>query len=114
MLPLIATRPAVTPQTLRTAERGLEILCAAGFPVGHALSALNALTLFVIAHATAEVYISPLNAAEAPGSVDYVAELDPAEFPLLVQAAGTSEGTDDSARFDFAIEALITGYAATL
>ncbi|WP_327142043.1 TetR/AcrR family transcriptional regulator C-terminal domain-containing protein [Nocardia sp. NBC_01327] len=114
VLPLIATRPAVTPQTLRTAERGLEILCAAGFPVGSALSALNALTLFVIAHATAEVDIAPVNAAEAPGSADYIAELDPEQFPLLVRAAHTAEGTDDGARFDFAIEALITGYAATL
>ncbi|WP_405134815.1 TetR/AcrR family transcriptional regulator C-terminal domain-containing protein [Nocardia sp. NBC_01388] len=85
----------------------------AGFPVGRALSALNALTLFVIAHATAEVDISPVNAAEAPGSGEY-AELDPAEFPLLVQAARTAQGTDDGARFDFAVEALITGYAATL
>ena len=41
---LVATRPAVTPETLRAAERGLALLCAAGFPVGRALDTLNALT----------------------------------------------------------------------
>jgi tetracycline repressor-like protein len=45
----------VTPETLRAAERGLTLLVGAGFPVGRALDALNALTLFVVAHAASEV-----------------------------------------------------------
>jgi AcrR family transcriptional regulator len=106
---LVATRPAVTPETLRAAERGLTLLCAAGFPVGRALDALNALTLFVVAHAASEVATAAVNAAAAAGSQDYVAGLDEREFPLLSAAARTSAGTDDSARFEFAIATFIRG-----
>jgi AcrR family transcriptional regulator len=104
---LVATRPAVTPETLRAAERGLALLCGAGFPVGRALDTLNALTLFVVAHAASEVS----TAAAADGSQDYVAGLDEREFPLLAAAARGSEGTDDGARFEFAVAALIRGVA---
>jgi len=104
---LVATRPAVTPETLRAAERGLTLLCGAGFPVGRALNTLNALTLFVIAHAASEVSTVAVNAAA--GSQDYVASLDEREFPLLSTAARTSAGTDDSTRFEFAIATFIRG-----
>jgi AcrR family transcriptional regulator len=106
---LVATRPAVTPQTLRAAERGLALLCGAGFPLGQALDTLNALTLFAVAHAASEVSTAAVNAAAAAGSQDYVAGLDEDEFPLLTAAARTSAGTDDDARFEFAIATFIRG-----
>jgi AcrR family transcriptional regulator len=109
--PLVATRPAVTPATLRAAERGLALLCAAGFPVGRALDTINALTLLVVAHAASEIATAPVNAAAAAGSQDYVAGLDEREFPLLTAAARASAGTDDGARFEFAIAALVRGAA---
>ena len=62
---LVATRPAVTPETLRAAERGLALLCDAGFPVGRALDTLNALTLFTVAHAASEVSTAAVNSAAA-------------------------------------------------
>ena len=107
----MATRPAVTPETLRAAERGLTLLCGAGFPVGQALDTLNALTLFTVAHAASEVSTAAVNAARRAGSQDYVAGLDEREFPLLTDAARSSAGTDDSARFEFAIAAFIRGVA---
>jgi DNA-binding SARP family transcriptional activator len=106
---LVAIRPAVTPETLRTAERGLTLLCAAGFPVGQALDTLNALTLFVVAHAASEVSTAAVNSAAAAGSQDYVASLDERDFPLLTRAARISAGTDDRTRFEFAIAAFIRG-----
>jgi AcrR family transcriptional regulator len=108
---IVATRPAVTPETLRAAERGLALLCDAGFPVGRALDTLNALTLFVVAHAASEVSTAAVNSAAAAGSQDYVARLDEREFPLLARAARSSAGTDDSDRFEFAIAAFIRGVA---
>jgi AcrR family transcriptional regulator len=108
-LPLVATRPAVTPETLRAAERGLALLCAAGFSPGRALDTLNSLTLFTVAHAAAEVATAPVNATASAGSQAYVAALDQAEFPLLSAAARTSAGTDDQARFEFAIATFIRG-----
>jgi AcrR family transcriptional regulator len=111
--PIVATRPAVTPETLRAAERGLALLRGAGFPVGRALDTLNALTLFTVAHAAAEVSTAAVNKAAAAGSQDYVAGLDEREFPLLTEAARSSAGTDDGARFEFAITAFLRGVAGT-
>lgn len=111
-LPLVATRPAVTPRTLQTAERGLTLLCAAGFDLGRALDSLNALTLFVVAHATSEARIAPINEAGEAGSSEFLKTLDPQEFPLIIEAARTGSGTDDESRFEYAVAALLTGFAA--
>lgn len=104
---LVATRPAVTPETLRAAERGLTLLCDAGFPVGQALDTLNA--LFVIAHAASEVSTAAVNSGAGVGSQDYVASLDERDFPLLTRAVRISAGTDDRSHFEFAIATFIRG-----
>ena len=96
----MATRPAVTPETLRAAERGLALLHGAGFPVDRALDTLNALTLFTVASAASEASTAAVNSARAAGSQDYLAGLDEAEFPLLTDAARSSKGTDDGARLN--------------
>lgn len=114
VLPLVLSRPAVTPQTLRTVELGLSVLCGAGFPLGRALDALNSVTLFVVAHTVAEVGIAPVDEAGGPGSAEFLAGLDPAELPLLSEAARTGQGTGDQHRFEFALSALISGFALTL
>ncbi|MQY28396.1 TetR/AcrR family transcriptional regulator C-terminal domain-containing protein [Nocardia aurantia] len=112
VVPLVATRPAVTPETLRVVEQGLKLLCDAGFALGRALDTLNTLTLFVIGHVASEVSTTPLNEAGATGSQTHIAELDDTEFPLLSAAARTSAGTDDTTRFEFGIAALLRGIAA--
>ena len=66
-----------------------------------------------IAHAASEVSTTAVNAAAAAGSQDYVASLDERDFPLLTLAARTSAGTDDRARFEFAIATFIRGLTAT-
>lgn len=83
LLPLVAARPAVTPDTLRTVEQGVQLLARAGFPLGPALDALNALTVFVTGHTTSEVAVGPdaplpdLTGLLRPGGI-------PAGFPLVV------------------------------
>jgi Tetracyclin repressor-like, C-terminal domain len=79
--------------------------------VGRALDTLIALTLFVVAHAASEVTTARVNDAAAAGSQDYVAALDEREFPLLARAARLSAGTDDGARFEFAVAAFLRGVA---
>jgi AcrR family transcriptional regulator len=98
VLPLVAARPAVTPDTLRPVEQGLRMLVDAGFPLGRALDALNALSVFVIGHATSEVAVG----TDSPTP-------DLTEFPLLSAAARDGVGTDDEARFRFAVDALLAG-----
>lgn len=98
VLPLAATRPAVTPGTLRTVERSLTLLRDAGFPLGLALDLVNALSVFVIGHVAAEVAIPT-----APPM-----ELD--EFPLLAEAVRTGAGVDDADRFHVAVDAFLLGF----
>ncbi|UNO40854.1 TetR/AcrR family transcriptional regulator C-terminal domain-containing protein [Streptomyces sp. MST-110588] len=109
MLPLVATRPAVTPATLDAVERGLHVLTAVGFPLGRAVDALNALTLFVVGHTAAEAGIG--GGEGGRGSVQWLAGLDSARYPLVVEAARTGAGVDDAARFDFAVRALLNGFS---
>jgi AcrR family transcriptional regulator len=108
VLPLAVSRSASTPESLRVAERVLGVLCAAGFPLGTALDLFNALSVFVLGHAAAEVGVP----VEGPGSTGGLAGLDPADFPLLVRAARSGAGTDDAARFAAAVDALLSGFAA--
>ncbi|WP_432981106.1 TetR/AcrR family transcriptional regulator C-terminal domain-containing protein [Dactylosporangium sp. CA-233914] len=102
-----AVRPATTPATLDAVEAGLRALTGGGFALGTALDILNTLTLFVLGHTAAEVGIGP----EPPAGL---AELDEARYPLLLQSLRSGAGTDDAARFTFAVEVLLAGFAATL
>ncbi|MER7001511.1 TetR/AcrR family transcriptional regulator C-terminal domain-containing protein [Dactylosporangium sp. NPDC000555] len=107
ILPAVV-RPAVTPATLDAVEGGLRTLTGAGFPLGTALDVLNTLTLFVLGHAAAEVGIS---ASDGPGSPTWLASLDRERYPLILESVRSGAGTDDTARFAFAVEALIGGFS---
>jgi AcrR family transcriptional regulator len=99
LLPVIA-RPAVTPTTLDAVEAMLRELTAAGFPLGRALDTLNALTVLVIGHASAEAAIGE------PGPPS---GLSPQRHPLLLQAAATGAGSDDHERFRYAVSTFLAG-----
>ncbi len=89
------------------------MLRTAGFTLGGALDVINSLSVFVLGHTAAEVGTDPVNRRGDPGSVAALAELDPAEFPLLAEAARTGQGTDDESRFNAAVTALLTGFGCT-
>lgn len=113
VLPLVVSRPITTPASLTAVERGIQALHAAGFPLGRAFDVLNAVAVFTIGHATAEVGVT----ASQDGGADwtgFVAALDPAEFPMIVEASRTGAGVEDESRFHFALDALLTGFAAAL
>ncbi|MFJ5804061.1 TetR/AcrR family transcriptional regulator C-terminal domain-containing protein [Streptomyces decoyicus] len=112
VLPLLASRPAVTPATLDAVERGLTALTASGFPLGAAVHALNTLSLFVVGHTAAEA--AQVAQADSPGSPAWLAELDAARYPLLTEAARSGAGVEDAERFDFAVNALVNGFGAVL
>jgi AcrR family transcriptional regulator len=123
ILPLATSRPAATPETLERVEDYLRMLTAAGFELGRALHAVNALTVFVIGHVAAEIQASPTEQpAPSPGrksaseeaeagSAEWVSQLDPARLPLLVEAARTGRGVDDGERFAYAVDCFLAGFA---
>ena len=111
VLPLFFTRPAVTRQTLKAAERGLRVLSDAGFALPKALDIINALNIFVVGHAMSEVGTAELNRRGSPGSAAALAQIDISDLPLVAEAARHSQGVDDEARFQFGLDALLYGFA---
>ncbi|MEV4372355.1 TetR/AcrR family transcriptional regulator [Nonomuraea sp. NPDC049637] len=124
VLPLVVSRPAITPGNLRLMEDGLRVLRAAGLPPDRALDMLYAVTGFVVGHvavlaageAAGEVAGGVAGGAEraAPAMRD-LPEPDLAETPLLAEAtrarrAQPSSGTDR--RFVFALEAMLRGFGS--
>jgi AcrR family transcriptional regulator len=114
VLPFALSRPASTPETLAAGERVLGLLVSVGFSLGHSLDILNSLSVFVVGSAIAEGETTPVNDAGSAGSTDALAELDPTRYPLISKAARTRAGTDDAARFDFAVRALLAGFERAL
>jgi hypothetical protein len=95
----------VTPATLDALEATLRLLTGAGFGLPRAIDALNALTVFVVGHATAEAAI---------GDAGPPAGLDPQRHPLLAEAARSGAGAGDHERFRYAVKALLAGLAPTI
>jgi AcrR family transcriptional regulator len=103
VVPLVASRPAVTAQNLQVMESALESLKTAGLRPADALDVLYAVTGFVVGH----VVTAPPTPADDP--VDHLAAVDPAVFPLLAEAVSTAAPRNADARFEFALDALLSG-----
>ena len=110
VLPLLFTRPAVTPQTLRAVENGLRVLTDAGFGLVRALDMINTLSIFVVGHAMAEAGTAELNRRGDPGSAAALAQLDASDLPLVIEAARLTQDADDESRFLFGLDALLDGF----
>ncbi|MFI6107674.1 TetR/AcrR family transcriptional regulator C-terminal domain-containing protein [Streptomyces sp. NPDC051310] len=103
-VPLLLSRPALTPRNLRTLEAVVRMLHEAGFPLPRTLDILYSLTSFVVGQAAAQA-----------GSIDgagSLASLDPDVYPLLVRAAAAVGEDAGAARFEYALDALLSGFAA--
>jgi AcrR family transcriptional regulator len=111
VLPLFFTRPAATPQTLKTVEHGLRVLTGAGFALPRALDMINVLSIFVVGHAMAEAGTAELTRRGDPGSAAALAQLDASDLPLVTEAARLAQGSDDETRFLFGLDALLYGFA---
>ncbi|MGW6567518.1 TetR/AcrR family transcriptional regulator C-terminal domain-containing protein [Streptomyces sp. NPDC054975] len=104
--PLLLSRPALTPRLLGTLEAVVAMLHGAGFSLARALDVLYSLTSFVVGHAAAQA--GHIDGAGA------LTSLDPAAYPLLVAAAKEAGEHTGEARFDFALDALLTGFEGEL
>ncbi|MEU3609206.1 TetR/AcrR family transcriptional regulator C-terminal domain-containing protein [Streptomyces sp. NPDC035033] len=105
-VPLLLSRPAMTPRLLRTLEAVVEMLHEAGFPLPRALDVAYGLTAFVVGHATAQ--------AGGVGGADTLAALDPEAYPSLVGAARAAGEDAARTRFGFALDALLSGFEGEL
>jgi AcrR family transcriptional regulator len=108
-LPLFATRPAVTPASITQVETMLESLHEAGFPPDEALTTFNVLLAYVVGHTLATYLQGRPDETSHP---DYDA-LSPAAFPRMREVARVLHRHDLDAEFEFGLEAMISGIAAS-
>ncbi|WP_354637515.1 TetR/AcrR family transcriptional regulator C-terminal domain-containing protein [Kitasatospora camelliae] len=106
VMTLVATRPVRSAAALRAVEDTAAALGRAGIGPVEALRVVNSVATLAIGHCLAE-------AAATPGHPDQAGDeaLDLAEFPTLAAAVAGGLGTeaDHRARFDLALDALLTG-----
>lgn len=127
LVPLALYRPAVTPRNLETMEALLGSLHKAGFEPRQALDLVYALNGLVLVHAALRagagdgggsggggVDTAASAAQGEPGQTTRLADLPAQTYPLLAEAARTSARRGPTARFQAALDALLTGFAATL
>lgn len=113
LVPLVLSRPATTAGNHRMMETLLQSLRAAGFEPRQALDMVYALHGLILVHAaiSAGVGGAPPPHGE-PGQTSRLADLPAETYPLLVEAARASVDRRPTARFEFALEALLAGFAA--
>lgn len=107
VVPLAATRPVTTAGALASVEGAVALLRASGFGLREAFHVVNTVATFTTGHCLAEV--------DPPGETPpKLPDLGP--FPNFAEAVADGLGTpeDHQARFDFALEALITGFGQAL
>jgi AcrR family transcriptional regulator len=114
VLPLVSTRPVLSPSSLDAVEGILAVLDAAGFLPRQGLDALNIIGTFVVGHTLAEAGRTPGHEDADPDLAAFVSELDGSRHPLFAAAVHDGGGTNHAERFDLAVAMLITGIGAGL
>ena len=112
IVPLVATRPFNTIESLRPVEVGFEIFQTAGFDPETALHAFRTLAGLVTGYTLAE---TGAFFGEATGEGQLVLEDVPSDrFPRLKEVGPYFATTDHTVEFEFAIDVLLTGLQAKL
>ncbi|GAB3919236.1 TetR family transcriptional regulator [Microlunatus endophyticus] len=112
LLPLVLTRPAMTGGSLQVMESLVGVLCDAGFAPERSLDIVYALARLVLIHAALDTGTDQSLAAGDPAG--QLAGVSPDEFPVLAEAAHASLGRPATYRLEFAVDALIIGFAQGL
>jgi len=108
-VPIVGTRPAVTPGMLALLERALELLTTAGLDAGEALDLINCMASFTVGHVLAEVG-EPVGAPGVPPEQVY-ASLTAESHPHLVGAIAAGYDYRPNEQFERGLRALIAGWA---
>ncbi|WP_228282857.1 TetR/AcrR family transcriptional regulator C-terminal domain-containing protein [Brevibacterium atlanticum] len=102
LVDLVMTRPAVTIGNLALLETLVDFLCAAGF------SARRGLDMIYIVHELVLMHAALGSELRQAAHLDGISGTD---FPRLAEAAAAAARRSPTARFEFALDALIAGFA---
>jgi AcrR family transcriptional regulator len=112
VVPLFVSRPATTPQNLRSMEAVIEALHSAGFELRQALDVVRSLAGFILGHVATQMVSDGTSTQREAGQSAELPAIDPDAYPLLSQVLRVDNERDAMARFDFALEALLSGFDA--
>ncbi|MEM9488528.1 MAG: TetR/AcrR family transcriptional regulator C-terminal domain-containing protein, partial [Myxococcota bacterium] len=100
--PLFASRPAVTPGSLRYVEMGLSVLSDPFPDLAHRVQAFQAVVAFIVGNAMLQL---------APPAVNY-RTLSEEAYPILADVGRTLDDYTAQREFEFGLDAVIHGLAA--
>lgn len=109
-LPLLASRPLLTPVSIRPAEYALAVFHDAGYDYAYGLTAINCIAYYVLGATI--TYVNHLLDTEYHEAYDEsrYAALSPEEFPHTVASLQSGESEQDFAEeFEIGAEALVRG-----
>lgn len=111
LVPLVLTRPVLTPSNLAIMETLVESLCEEGFAPERALDMVYAVGRLALAHAVLATGTDEALAAGGSDPALRLADVDPTSYPSLSAAAKASRGRPATYRLEFALDALVAGFA---
>lgn len=113
-LPLLASRPLLTPESIRPAECALAVFHDAGYDYAYGLGAINCIGYYVLGATITYVnHLLDTRYHEAYDESRYAA-LSPEEFPHTVASLRAGEARQDFAEeFQIGADALVRGLLST-
>lgn len=115
LFPLVVARPLAAPEVLRPLEATLAILRAGGFDPETALRAFRTIASFVAGFALDEIAgpaTPPSVGGGRPSPLAAFADLPPAAFPRVTEAAPHAAHADADADFAFGLDVILVGLEA--
>ncbi len=107
LVPVVLSRPAVTPGALSALERSVAVARTSGMPAHRALDLVYAVIGFVVGH----VAMGGDADEGSTARLRLLASLDLDEFPELADAVRSAEGTGPrTSTFDATLDAILTGF----
>ncbi|MER6971950.1 TetR/AcrR family transcriptional regulator [Nocardioides sp. NPDC000445] len=110
LVPLVLTRPAVTSGNLRVVESLVGSISAAGFAPERALDMVYAVGRLAFVHAALSTGTDEATFVRGDPT-DRLGAISPEDYPHLAAAAQASIGRPLTYRLEFALDALIAGFA---
>ncbi len=108
LIPLVATRPAVTPNLLRIIDTTLGRLASDGLPPAEAMRLLDCLVAFTVGKALQEAK-QPVGGENAPREKVYDA-ISSDQYPNLTTAMSSGYDWDPEGEFEHGLRALVYGW----
>lgn len=110
LIPVLATRPAVTPNLLRLSDQAVGRLADAGLAPASAMRLLDCVVGYTVGKVLQEVR-EPIGGVGVPPEEVYGA-ITPQTHPHLATAMASGYGWDPEGEFEAGLEALVQGWAA--